>query len=124
MSLPSKTKRDILLAIGLLLAAGIAALFLYLFRTDGGRAVVVIDGVETASYALSEDVTVTLSCPEGSNTLVIQDGKADIIAADCPDALCVDQRSICYDGETIVCLPHKLVIKIESDERGEVDVML
>ncbi len=124
MTLSAKTKRDILLAIGLLLAAGLAALLLYLFRTDGGVAVVVQDGKETARYALTKEQSVIIQSELGENTLVIAEGKADITAASCPDALCVQQRSICYDGETIVCLPHKLVVKIESAQKGEVDVVL
>ncbi len=32
--------------------------------------------------------------------------------ADCPDKVCVGMRRISKSGETIVCLPHKLVIAI------------
>ncbi len=120
-----KTKHDILLAAVLLFVAGAAAVCLLLFRQDGGYAVVVQDGVETARYPLSQEIEVTVWGEDGkSNILVIKDGMADIIDASCPDGLCVSQRSICYDGETIVCLPHKLVIKIESKEQGEVDVII
>jgi hypothetical protein len=32
------------------------------------------------------------------------------------------QNPIRYNGETIVCLPHKLVIRVVSGEEGEVDI--
>jgi hypothetical protein len=42
-------------------------------------------------------------------------------AADCPDKLCVKQRSIAKEGETIVCLPHRVVVKISGGERPVID---
>ena len=53
------------------------------------------------------------------NTLVINGGKASIVSADCPDKLCVHQQEISKAGESIICLPHKLVVRIEGT--GEVD---
>ena len=40
--------------------------------------------------------------------------------ADCPDRLCVKQGRIKKVGESIVCLPHKVVIEIvgEKEEAG------
>ena len=32
--------------------------------------------------------------------------------ADCPDLLCVHQRAIDKEDETIVCLPNKVVVKV------------
>jgi hypothetical protein len=49
------------------------------------------------------------------NTLVIEGGRARIEAADCPDKLCVKQRAISKAGESIICLPHKLVIRISRE---------
>ena len=49
------------------------------------------------------------------NTLVIEGGRARIEAADCPDKLCVKQRAISKAGESIICLPHKLVIRISGE---------
>jgi len=36
----------------------------------------------------------------------------DVIEADCPDKICVKHTNIKNAGETIICLPHKLVIEI------------
>jgi len=41
--------------------------------------------------------------------------------ADCPDRLCVKQRAISKQGETIVCLPHRLIVKIEGGDAPDVD---
>ncbi len=37
--------------------------------------------------------------------------------ADCPDKLCVKQGKISKSGESIICLPHKVVVKISAEER-------
>lgn len=34
--------------------------------------------------------------------------------ANCPDQLCVYYKPISKDGETIICLPHKLVLQIKG----------
>ena len=56
--------------------------------------------------------------------MTIQDGQAFIEEADCPDKLCVKHKPISRNGESIICLPHKLAIRIVGGEEEEVDVIL
>ena len=56
------------------------------------------------SWPISEDRTVEIG---DGNRLVIEDGKADMVWADCPDKLCVNQKAISREGESIICLPNK-----------------
>ena len=122
MKTDKKHRNDIILICALLAAAGLAYAAVQLFKSEGGYAVVVRDGEEIASYPLSEDITVTIPSSNGGfNTLVISGGAADVTDADCPDRLCVNQHAIKYNGETIVCLPNKLTVKIVSSESGDVD---
>lgn len=118
-----KRRNDIILIAGLLAAAGIAFGAIQLSKSRGGYAVVIQDGKEVASYPLNVDTSVTFDSPTGYNTLVIKDGKADVTEASCPDKLCVNQHSISYNGETIVCLPNKLVVKIVSEAESDVDII-
>ena len=88
----------------------------------GSRAVVTIDGKTYGEYDLNEDVSVRVEIPGGGyNSFVIKDGKADMTEADCRDHICVDHKPISLDGETIVCLPHKLVIEIIDGEKSGID---
>lgn len=48
----------------------------------------------------------------GKCILVISDGKADMESADCPNQICVHHGAISHTGETIVCLPNRVVIEI------------
>ena len=52
------------------------------------------------------------------NTINIKDGKVSVTEANCHDELCVKSHKISRDGEMIVCLPHKLYVKIEDDSDG------
>ena len=113
-----KIIRDIILAAFLLLACGVALAIWHGTAEQGEIAVVMVDGREVARYPLSQDREVTIEGIGGENKLVISSGKADVSEADCPDKVCVDHRSILNVGETIVCLPHKVVVKIVGEEIG------
>ncbi len=102
--------RDIVLILALL-ALGLALLlFVRLGGRQGAFAVVEINGSETGRYSLSEDGVYELV--DGGNILEISDGRARIVEATCPDELCVKMGWIRFSGQSIVCLPHRLVVKI------------
>lgn len=60
--------------------------------------------------------------PEGIhyNTLKLSKSGVSMEAADCPDQICVHHIPIKGGGESIICLPHKLVVEIqgETEENG------
>lgn len=87
-------------------------------------AVVTIEDIEYGRFPLDEDTTEKIGLPDGSyNILVIKDGRADVTEASCPDGICVNHRAISSQGETIVCLPNKVVVEIENGEESDVDSM-
>ena len=118
-------KRDILLL------AVILAVFLIIFGVyrlthaqTGAVAVITVDGEEYGRYSLEEDQTIPILIDgEETNRLIIQDHEADMISADCPDQLCVHEKAISKNGETIVCLPNEVVVTVESDEEAEFDTI-
>lgn len=108
----------IFISILILIGLGLSAVIYFPRATgSGSRVEVRIDGTAVTSYPLSSDRTETISCPDGgSNTLEIIDGAARMKEADCPDNVCVGMHRISKPGETIVCLPHKLVLAIVQAE--------
>lgn len=116
-------KPDILL-LGLLLAIGAASFLAVRMRTNGhGAAVrVLADGELYGTYSLSDTLTVPIE-KDGlvTNTLQIAGGKANMAGADCPDKLCVHQKAISRQGETIVCLPNKIVVEIQGGQDTGLD---
>ena len=126
MSNKRKTKNDIILAVIVIAVAAIGLLLLNVFKTEGSFAVVKIEGKETARYPLSVNTEVVIETGDnGKNTLVIENNKAFIKDANCPDKICEGHSKISYKGETIVCLPHKVVIEIVAeDSENELDVVI
>lgn len=49
-----------------------------------------------------------------NNTIEVKDDKIRIKGATCTDQVCVRMGFISKPGETIVCLPHKVLIEIET----------
>lgn len=117
-----KLRNDLILILGLLLLAGVLYLALNLGRREGGVAVVRVDGVEVERHSLAVNGTFPLN--GGSNVLVIEDGKAWISEADCPDRICVRQGKIHYTGQVITCLPNRLTVTVEGGESDGVDLVV
>ena len=109
---------DLYLIVGCLLVALICCGMWMLLRRDGGTVIVEQNGRETARYALSEDRTVRIEGEGGYNLLVIQGGEVWLSEADCPTQLCVKTGKIRYAGQSIVCLPHKLAVRIAGGASG------
>ncbi|MBD5098329.1 MAG: NusG domain II-containing protein [Clostridiales bacterium] len=117
-----KTHRnDVLLIAILLILGGALALFLYATRQTGGYVSVQVGGETVMELPLGEDAQIVLGEGGHTNTLVIKDGTAQIIEAGCPDQICVNQGAVRYAGESIVCLPHKLVVTVEGGQADDVD---
>ena len=118
-----KRRNDIILFAVIIILA-IAGLFILNFsRAEGNSVIILIDGVETARYSIHSDIEKVIETEWGSNTLVIKSGKVSVKNATCPDLVCEKHREISKDGETIVCLPHKLVIEI-SKQTDNLDVVV
>ena len=109
---------DLYLIVGCLLAALVCCCLWFLLRQDGGTVIVEQNGQETARYALSEDRTVRIEGEGGYNLLVIEGGEVYLSEADCPTQLCMKTGKIRYAGQSIVCLPHRLAVRITGGASG------
>ncbi|MFV0558727.1 MAG: NusG domain II-containing protein [Enterococcus sp.] len=80
------------------------------------EAVLRVDGEEIKTFPLSagqESYTYRFQDADGdSNLIEVAGEKIRIKEADCKDQVCVRRGWASKTGETIVCLPHKLVIEI------------
>lgn len=115
-------KRDKLLIVIVVCVALCAFLAHQIIGGDGaGKVTVKVNGELKGTYSLDEDQTIEIN--GGTNILQIKNGKADMTEADCPDQLCVNQRAISRQGESIICLPHKVVVEVESSESSELDAV-
>jgi len=112
-------RNDILLICALLLLCAAAWGVLRLTRDAGSEAVVTVDGQIVLTVPLSREATLTVGEDLGfRNVVEVAGGRVRVADADCPDRLCVRQGWISRDGESIVCLPHKLIVTVRGGEAG------
>ena len=109
-------KRDLILIASILLVAIALFLVVEMTKEEGAGVTVKVDGIEVAEYSLAKNGTHSLN--GGTNILVIEDGKAYLSDANCPDKLCVHQGKISMTGETITCLPNKLTVTVFGTEES------
>ena len=115
-------RNDIILIGAILLTAVVGLVYLFLFRGRGDTVKVTVDGKAYASYSLAEDRVEDIHTGESGeqlNRLVIRNGKAFVETATCRDGICSSHRPIFRDGESIVCLPNRVVITVISDKTSD-----
>lgn len=111
-----KLRNDLILTGVILLVSAVVFLAFYFTRTVGHDVSVQVDGNEVGRYKLSEDISTVIKTGDNQeyyNVLQVKDGKVTVVGANCPDGICCAHIPISNEGETIVCLPHKVVIIIE-----------
>ena len=137
-------KADIILFIALVAVGLAASAFLAMSHADAGSGAKVIiesGGSLYARYPLSEDRVVVVPAPKQNrvdapsadsdapaseqydyyNVVEISGGKVSVTEASCKNQVCVRHGSISKAGESIVCLPNRLVVSIENSEGGGYD---
>lgn len=119
-----KVRNDIILFAVIILSAIAGLVIFNVTKQQGNTVAVIIDGKETARYSLNTDAEKVIETEYGRNTMVIKDGYVSIKDADCPDLVCEKHRKISRDGETIVCLPHKLVLEISEEAYKNSDTVV
>lgn len=120
-----KRKKDLIFIFSIL----IFAVFLLLIQRVYGNAQdeadlvkITVDQKLYGTYDLNKNQTITIQNDLGINTIQIQNKDVWMEEADCPDGYCKEQGHISKNKQTIVCLPHKLVVEISDDsEKSEPD---
>ena len=114
-------KKDFILIGAIVAVIAIAIAVLSLTKKDGDYVIVRVNGNEVAKYSLSQNGEYSLN--GGTNVLRIENGKAYLVSANCPDHLCVKQGKVDQNGETITCLPNRLTVTVYSEAEGEVELV-
>ena len=101
-------------------------IFFYMNRKSGNTVVITQDGKVTGTYSINADRTIPIKDDSGhtTNTVVIEDGKVYMKSADCPDQICVKQGKKSKDGESITCLPNKVVVDVKGKEQSDIDTLI
>ncbi|NLH01822.1 MAG: NusG domain II-containing protein [Clostridiales bacterium] len=117
-------KYDTIFVMAVILAAALIWLFSYLTRSEGAYVRVTVNGELYGEYPLNTDTKVNIGGGDSYNILIIQGGEAWIDEASCPDKLCIKQGKIRYDGQSVICLPNKMVAEVIGGKKPEFDAVV
>lgn len=104
---------DIVIVAALLTFSLVAGIILALLLPSPEYAVITVDGTEIARLPLDDDCVYHIG---DTNTVKISDGGAVMIEADCPDKVCMHTGRISHSGQSIVCLPNRVVVSITGED--------
>lgn len=122
----NKKRNDVILIITLcviLLCCTVIVWFYLVPRTVDDSSeqylTIYLDGSVVKQLKMDQAQEYKLELPDKHyNRILVDNGKAYIIDADCKDQICVKHRPINRQSESIICLPHKLVITIEYKQNS------
>jgi hypothetical protein len=86
-----------------------------LFASHGFTVLVELRNIAVYKGNLSEERKVTIHGAYGDVRIQIHDGRVAVVHAECPNKVCVRTGWRGLAGETIICVPNRLVIRILGD---------
>lgn len=105
-----KTKPLDFVIIFLLFIASFSTLFFFATGSKGAQAELRISGKVIKTYRDKDG---------DYNKIQVKNGEIAVVEANCKDQIDVQRGYISKTGETIVCLPHNLVIEVMSGQKDE-----
>ena len=108
-------RADIVLAAAVLSAAALSAVLLWRLPPAGRTVTVQQSGQTVAVLPRDKDTDYSVTGAGGaSNTVRIRGGQVSMCAATCPDGLCVRHRAVSRAGESIICLPNRVIVTVDG----------
>ena len=111
-------KADIVLLIILLALGGLFSYGSMALSKPGDTLVVTLNGKVYGTYPLSKNGTYTVKDGSHINKITIKDGKAQMTFSNCPGGKCLKDGRISKTNQSIVCLPHRLVLTVKGGDDG------
>ncbi len=103
-------KKGDFLIIGTVAAAFVlSVVLLFSFSKQGSRVVIKQNNEIIYNQSINQNNTINT----GSNTIVIKDGQIFVANATCKNQVCVNAGKISKKGESIICLPNKVIVEIK-----------
>ncbi|MCB2199325.1 NusG domain II-containing protein [bacterium] len=109
----------IIIILLLALSAGVTAMTIQL--PTGQHAVVTVNGERAAILPVGEEAELEVEGPLGITTIVSDADGVRIVDSPCPHKLCVRMGRVLSRGQTILCVPNHVAIRVEGDADDGVD---
>lgn len=119
MKITVNRKKDFILIISVLLLAVALLGIQKAYGNSGDTVTITVNQKVYGTYSLDQDKTIQIKNESGTNIVRIQNHEVWMEEADCPDGYCMEQGHISKSHETLVCLPHKLVVEVSNASENE-----
>lgn len=112
-------KADILVIFIIVLTS----FFIYFFtnklpkdhENSSKKVVITVDGKIFKEVSLNKDTDIRINSQYGNNVVHIENGEVQMFESDCKDKICMKMGKIGLNGDSIICLPNRLMVKIVDD---------
>lgn len=115
-------RRDAILFLVLMILGAGSFILIKNNLKPGNEAEVYVDGSLVQTIDMTRNDIYLFDTLYGTNTVVVEGGEIRVSEADCPDKICMNMGGVSRSGETITCLPHKLVIEVHNDKKNDYDI--
>ena len=112
-------KKDFILISCILLFAVTLLGIQKTYGSSGDTVTITVNQEIYGTYSLDQDQTIRIENESGTNIVRIQNHEVWMEEADCPDGYCMEQGHISQSHQTLVCLPHKLVVEVTEGDSGQ-----
>ncbi len=101
-------KGDFIIIASVAIAFVLSIVMLLSFSKQGSRVVIKQNNETIYNQSINKNATFDT----GTNIVIVKDGVVFVESASCKNQVCVKSGKISKKGESIVCLPNKVIVEI------------
>ncbi len=119
-------KGDYIIIVSILLIVILSYAYVIYLDVNAEKKVLEIkQGEEISKYTLDDGYENIIEVKDGDqyNIVYIKDGAVWVHDSNCRSRVCVNHKKISRVGETIICIPHKLVLEIKGEDK-DIDIIV
>jgi hypothetical protein len=114
---------DYILAALILIGIFVGIFLIRSSASEGQIVSIFVGNQEQYRFKIFENRTITITGPIGKTVVKVEHGNVWVESAPCPHQICKSMGKISKAGEIIVCIPNKLLIRIEGYGHHAIDGM-
>ncbi len=117
------TPGDKILIILIVALAAFSFIAINNLKQPGEIVIIEVAGLVVQQLNMDKPQEITVTGSIGNTTVKIDQKSVQVIHSDCPEKICIKTGKIRHIGEIIVCVPNRVVIRINGKQKNHFDVI-
>lgn len=117
------TPGDKILIILIVALAAFSFIAVNNLKQPGETVIIEVAGLVVQQLNMDKPQEITVTGSIGNTTVKIDQKSVQVIHSDCPEKICIKTGKIRHIGEIIVCVPNRVVIRINGKRKNHFDVI-